>query len=132
MDNIICYKHSVNSLGTGFAKFRTVVTVKPEVIINTLATGDCSITKLRSLNPRDAASPTCYLITPNNPSLVAGSGVPAWYLQPNTAKDSWMVPSGINQGVHVYAENRQRCDTSSNYVKVCDIWPAAGNAAPIV
>jgi hypothetical protein len=63
-------------------------------------------------------SPEFYVLTPNDPAVVPGSGVPRFSTTPTTQCDVFAVPSGYIQGWHCYAYDSVKVKTRENAGKL--------------
>jgi hypothetical protein len=95
-------KHDPASLGTPYPTFRSVTIMSQPEIKVFLETGDYTLRRFH--NNREPQSPEYIEITPNDPLIVAGSGVPSKTAFPTTACDRFIAVSGVKLDWHLFAE----------------------------
>lgn len=101
-------KHDLASLGTPFTKPRSINLMGNVDMADYLRSGDF---KVRCYSDSESShSPELYVIAPNDPSIVPGSGVPRLSPAPTTPCDLFAVPSGAVQGWHCYAYKQTSVD----------------------
>ena len=97
----VTFKHDTSSLSTQFNKPRSVNCMDNSAMANYLRTGDFNVHCYADSDP--AHTPELYVISPNDSSIVPGSGVTAMSTTPTTQCDVFSVPSGYQQGWHGFA-----------------------------
>ncbi len=99
-------KHGPTSTGMVYPKFRSITTQDASGIYNFLLSGDYALTRFRNNDPNHTED--YYVITPNDPGFVPGSGVPANVQNPTHPLDRLVVVSGLNSSWHIFAESELR------------------------
>jgi len=104
-------RHHPSGVGVALSGYRTVTVQDPSGLYDYLGSGDFSI---RHYHNNDyPKSPEYVVITPNDPTYVAGSGIPAYSGAPIHDCDRLVVVSGVNQSWHVHAEQQTCIDAKS-------------------
>jgi hypothetical protein len=98
-------KHSASGLGTPHDRYRSVVCMDNSAMQLYLNSGSFRVEAYENFNPKH--SPDLYLMQPDDPAVVPGSGVPKFSAIPTSRCDAFAVCSGIEQGWHVYACSSQ-------------------------
>lgn len=94
-------KHDITNLSTPSPKKRSVNLMGNSEMEAYLQKGDFRVDCYSDTKPGN--TPQLYILTPNDSSIVSGSGVPPLSTTPTTGCDVFAVPSGQYQGWHGYA-----------------------------
>jgi len=103
-------KHDVNSLGTPYPGYRSVV--DEAFIQDQLEAGNYAVYKYENTNPTQ--SDYLYQIKPIDPMVVPASGVPPESGYPTHPLDSWVAVSGMSQGWHLYGDDESNLKSKEN------------------
>src|SRR5262249_13825485 len=115
-------KHDPSSVGTPHPKFRTVTVMSAPEIQSFIESGDFTLRLFQNKN--QPQSPDYIEIVPNDPSMVAGSGIQPLSPVPTTACDRFVAVSGVQQGWHLFAEqsaNIQKKQTTGDLTYLLDL-----------
>lgn len=102
-------KHDSSNLSTLYSKPRSVNCMDNSGLASYLQSGNFRVYCYADHDPKH--TPELYVIKPNDPTVVPGSGVPAMSSSPTTQCDLFSVPSGVVQGWHGYAYNSSKLST---------------------
>lgn len=94
-------KHDATNLTTLYSQPRSINCMGNTEMAAYLRKGDFKVHCYSDSDPKH--TPELYIITPNDSSIVPGSGVGAMSSTPSTQCDVFSVPSGVVQGWHGYA-----------------------------
>jgi len=97
-------KHDPCSVGEPHSGYRSVTIQDPSGISQFLSGGDYRVHEYA--NVQHPQSPQYFVVEPNDPNTVAGSGIPPLASGPTTALDRFVVVSGTKTGWHIYAESQ--------------------------
>ncbi len=113
---LITPKHDSSNIDTTYGTRRSIVTLDVKALVEG---GDYRVELYEDSAPNH--SKDLYVIVPNNPTPVAGSGIPPFSNTPDSSHDCLPVPSGHIQGWHVYAEDHSRIQSMSTLMYICDL-----------
>jgi hypothetical protein len=99
---LITPKHDVRNILSPQSTFRTIICMSNDNFATFLQNGDYQIREYINYDP--SHTPPYFEITPNDPAIVPGSGIPHHSTVPTTSCDRFIVISGVNQGWHLLAE----------------------------
>ena len=115
-------KHDPSSVGTPHPGYRTVTVKGFSELRAFLESGDFKIRQYQNSNPNHTDG--YYQITPNDSSMVAGSGVQPHSPTCSHPCDSFVAVSGVNQGWHLFAEesaNIQQKEMNGNITFITEL-----------
>lgn len=112
-------KHAPDSTGVPHNKYRSITTTDASGLYDFFSGGDYSITRYK--NNHYPKTPEYFVIKPNDPSFIPGSGVPSGSMNPSQSLDCFVVVSGTKQGWHIHAEDSVAISTSINTGKL-SLW----------
>ncbi len=99
-------KHDATNLSSPYNRARSVNCMDNPQMAAYLQNGAFKVHCYADINSNH--SPEFYIVTPNDPSVVPGSGIPAMSTTPTTQCDVLAVPSGVVQGWHGYAHESSK------------------------
>ena len=102
-------KHKASHLSRLYSQPRSVNCMDNPETASYLRAGNFQVHCYSDTNANH--SPELYLLTPSDPSIVPGSGVPQLSNTPTTQCDVFSVPSGVVQGWHGFAYNSPKVTT---------------------